>query len=201
MGVQTLRRLYDSPNGQAQRVVRKDAKGSSSWRNCCFGLCSQGRSSFLSGNNLKGLTKNPHGFVKVIEAIIALAAHVLLLMYGVENSGELGFSFPILLSGTSASFIANTVLAIVYMTSSPSKVHIKSSLFELLFNLLLSAIYFIISSVFAWNVHRHLLYYYYTKTNFNAYPCLLASSALGIIAGIIHGLDGFFCLQDYRKYN
>ncbi|XP_040572208.1 protein singles bar [Lepeophtheirus salmonis] len=190
MGGQRIRTIYMSPEGR--RTGR--SPGERGFK-CCFGICRIGTC------NSKDFFGNPSGIIKIFEVAIALVCQFLLLKYGVKYAEGLGFSYHLILSVTSASFLTNTVLTIIYATSHPSKIHIKSSIFELVFNFVLCSLYLGISPLFAKNVHSHLFYYFNTIPNFTAYPTLTASYILGFIAGVIHGIDGFLSLRDYRKYN
>ena len=142
---------------------------------------------------------SPTGFTKLAEIAIAVVSQFLILYYGVEYSERLGIGYQILLTCNSASLMASFVFLLCYTVSKESFVTVRPSLFEMLLNLLYSALYITASTLLLASVFSELYYLYHTVTGFSAYPALTAVYILGFAAGMVHIVDAILATIFWRK--
>ena len=142
---------------------------------------------------------SPTGFTKLAELGIAVVSQFLILHYGAEYSERLGIGYQIFLTCNSSSVMASFVFLLCYTVSKETFVRVRPSLFEMLLNLLCSALFITASTLLLASVFSELYYLYHTVTGFSAYPALTAVYILGFAAGMVHIVDAILATIFWRK--
>jgi len=160
---------------------------------CCWGLC-----TFCACGRVSVLY-SATGLVKLGEVALGLIAHLLLLNYGFEKEAQdLGLGLSLSLSTSSTGLATAFILLLSYILSGATYDRVRPSLFEVLFNLIVCAVYLAASSLLATSVYMQLLYYYRVLPGFSVYPALTAAYVLGYAAGVLHGIDALMALRFMR---
>jgi len=160
---------------------------------CCWGLC-----TFCACGRIQVLS-SATGMVKLGEVALGLITHLLLLNYGMEKEAQdLGIGLSLSLSTSSTGLATSFIMLLSYTLSAATYDRVRPSLFEVLFNTIVCAVYIAASSLLAMQVYMQLLYYYRVIPGFSIYPALTAAYVLGYAAGILHGIDALMALRFMR---
>ncbi|CAG7719821.1 unnamed protein product [Allacma fusca] len=138
------------------------------------------------------------GILKIFEALIGVICQFLLLMYGAKHSQVLGESFTLFLISISSCLITTILLLGCYLVSRNTYHLIRSSIFEVAFNIVASLLIMTSSSYLAYAVSTRLYDDYTRIAFFQVYPALCAAYILGFVGGVLHGADAF-CAYRYSQ--
>ena len=144
---------------------------------------------------------SPSGFIKLGELILAVVCQFLLLHYGVEYLDRLSVGFLIFLTCNSGVLITSFVYIICYTVSTSTYNTVRSSLVEMLQNVLFAVLYISSSVMLVTSVITELYYLYHTVTGFSAYPALTAVYLMGFLAFILQIIDAILAFALWRKQN
>jgi len=130
--------------------------------------------------------------MKLTEVGLGGVCWYLLWVFGKEYSERLGLGYDLFqLVNSGASFTA----AILFLCYSVSCIRgrtfhaVRPSLFEVLFTLICSGLYFAASTMLMQSVYRELHFIYNDQPEFVAYPALTAVYVLGFVAGVTNLVD------------
>ncbi|XP_023319612.1 protein singles bar [Eurytemora carolleeae] len=186
----TTRQVYITPSNGGNGYLSSAGRAEAGFSICGFcRVCTCLHSGFL---------KTPTGAVKLLEFLFGLVCQFLMFQYGMKYGPDLGPSYSIFLTTTSASLLTTCVLIFCYATSETTYLRVRPSLFEVAFSYVSCGLYIGASTYLATSVHNNLFYFYKTIPGFSAYPAMTAVYVLGYIVGIIHGVDGSMALKFMR---
>ncbi|EEB09819.1 conserved hypothetical protein [Pediculus humanus corporis] len=142
------------------------------------------------------ILKTKEGIIKLFEIILGLICQNLLIHYSLTYSMTLGSSYYSFLTTISAGILTSTVLLLCYLLSNKSYQLLRQSLFETLFNGIVSFMYLSSSSYFAFALYTFLYPLYKITSVFQAFPTMSSIYIIGFIVGIVHGYDSWLV---YKK--
>ncbi|RZF36572.1 hypothetical protein LSTR_LSTR010683 [Laodelphax striatellus] len=173
--------------GQPVRdIVRSGEQAASLLTACC--------PSFL---NTQFLSTVP-GILKLLQMFVGGACQALLVSYGMGFAQLLGPSYVSLLTTASASAATVTLLLLCYVISNNTFHLIRSSLFELLFNISAATSY-CSSSIFLFFAVKLYVYPLYVLTlGIVDYPAMKTAYLMGFSLSVFHAVDAYYSFKQYR---
>ncbi|KAF7990424.1 hypothetical protein HCN44_000229 [Aphidius gifuensis] len=138
------------------------------------------------------------GAVKLAETLISGMIQSLLINYGLRYSSTIGSAYESSLTTASGCFFTSALLLACYIVSEKTYRLIRSSLFEMLFNAIASFLYLSSASYLFFSTKFFLGPQYYITPGFEVYPAMIAAYMLSGVVGVIHGIDAYFSLQQFR---
>jgi len=130
--------------------------------------------------------------VKLSEVGLGGVCWYLLWQFGIEEYEKLGLGYDLFqLVNSGASFTA-AVLLLCYSVScirGKTFLSVRPSLFEVLFTLICSALYFASSTLLMQSVYRNLHFIYHQQPEYIEYPALTAVYVLGFVLGVVNLVD------------
>ncbi|KAJ0180494.1 hypothetical protein K1T71_003898 [Dendrolimus kikuchii] len=172
------------------RVVPAGGSGSRGIKCCCCRCC--------ECLNLGYLTSQ-HGIIKLAEAMLGGLCQSLLVKYGMSAAGTLGSAFHGFLTTASSCLLTTALLIACYVLSSKTHQLIRQSIFECLFNAVACFLYLSASSYMGFAVNFYLYPQYMVLTMYEAYPAMTAVYYIGVVLGIIHGVDAYLCYKYHKS--
>ncbi|KAL7648656.1 UNVERIFIED_CONTAM: hypothetical protein RMT77_000563 [Armadillidium vulgare] len=145
-----------------------------------------------------GFLRTVPGLLKIIELILCSICQSLLLRYGVSVSSTIGSSFTIFLTTVSSCLLLVALLLFCYVISQNSFSLIRSSVLEVVFNVVACFLYLSSAAHLSWAVQIHVLPNYLLIPGYAAYPAMTACYILGIVLGIVHGFDSYFAYKQLK---
>ncbi|XP_035436981.1 protein singles bar [Spodoptera frugiperda] len=170
------------------RVAPGGGAGEKGIKCCCCRCC--------GCLNLGYLTSH-HGIIKLAEAMLGGLCQSLLVKYGMGEA-SMGPAFHGFLTTASACVLTTALLISCYVLSSHSQQLIRQSIFECLFNAVSCFLYLSASSYMGVVVN---VYPQYALVTINAaYPAMTAVYYIGIVVGILHGVDAYLSYKYHKGY-
>ncbi|GBP10951.1 Protein singles bar [Eumeta japonica] len=172
------------------RVV-PGAGGDAAGVKCCCCHCCQCL-------NLGYLTSQ-HGLVKLAEAMLGGLCQSLLVKYGISDAESIGSAYHGFLTTASACLFTTALLIACYVLSSTSQHLIRQSIFECLFNATACGLYLSASSYMGVAVNL-FLYPRHALVPISSYPVMTVVYYIGVVVGILHGVDAYISYKYYKGY-
>ncbi|XP_063378075.1 protein singles bar [Cydia fagiglandana] len=147
-----------------------------------------------------GYLTSQHGLIKLAEAMLGGLCQSLLVKYGMSAAGTLGSAFHGFLTTASACLLTTALLIACYVLSSNSQHLIKQSVFECLFNATACFLYLSASSYMGVAVNLYLYPQYAIISMYSAYPAMTAVYYIGVVLGILHGVDAYISYKYLKGY-
>lgn len=158
----------------------------------CCGWCQFGTCLNL------GFIKTTAGKIKLAEIILGTLCQSILLNFGSPYALTLGMSYESFLTAVSSSLTTSTLLTVTYLLSRQSVGLIRSSIFEIIFNLVVCN-WFLCSSFFlSFAVHTFLYPFYLVTPFYTVYPAMTAAYILGTILGLTYAYDAYIAYNHYK---
>ncbi|KAI5697589.1 hypothetical protein M8J75_012758 [Diaphorina citri] len=138
------------------------------------------------------------GKLKLAEIIIGAICQTILLNFGSPYVPTLGMSYESFLCAVSSSLTTTTLLTVTYLLSRTSCSLVRSSIFEILFNLV-ACNWFLCSSFFlSFAVHASLYPIYMITPFYTVYYAMTAAYILGAILGLTYAFDAYVAYSYYK---
>ncbi|XP_017766593.1 PREDICTED: uncharacterized protein LOC108555462 isoform X2 [Eufriesea mexicana] len=157
---------------------------------CCFCKC-------CTCIHLEFLKTFP-GILKLSEMIIGGLIQSLLMKYGLPYNATIGPAFEGALTTSFACFLTSTILLACYVLSEKSYKMIRSSLFEIMFNVSASFLYLTSAGYLFACTKLYLLPQYYIIPGFDVYPAMISAYIMSASVGVLHGVDAYFSYRQYK---
>ncbi|XP_026329367.1 protein singles bar isoform X1 [Hyposmocoma kahamanoa] len=141
-----------------------------------------------------GYLISQHGLIKLAEAMLGGLCQTLLVKYGMYEAGLMGSAFFGFLTTASSCLLVTALLITCYTVSSKSQQLIRQSIFECLFNAVACFLYLSASSYVWVAVHLNNVF-----TNSGA-PAMTAVNSIGVVLGILYGMDAYNSFKYYKGY-
>ncbi|KPI91447.1 hypothetical protein RR48_09089 [Papilio machaon] len=145
-----------------------------------------------------GYLTSQHGIIKLAEAMLGGLCQSLLVKYGMSEASVMGSAFHGFLTTASACLLTTSLLIACYVLSSNSQQLIRQSIFEFVFNAVACFLYLSASSYMGVAVNIYLYPRYSLINMYAAYPAMTAVYYIGVIVGIVHGVDAYISYK-YHK--
>ncbi|XP_013146434.1 PREDICTED: uncharacterized protein LOC106109470 [Papilio polytes] len=145
-----------------------------------------------------GYLTSQHGIIKLAEAMLGGLCQSLLVKYGMSEASAMGSAFHSFLTTASACLLTTSLLIACYVLSSNSQQLIRQSIFEFVFNAVACFLYLSASSYMGVAVNIYLYPKYLFTTMYAAYPAMTAVYYIGVVVGIVHGVDAYISYK-YHK--
>ncbi|XP_064087230.1 protein singles bar-like [Macrobrachium nipponense] len=145
-----------------------------------------------------GFLRSKAGWLKIIELVLTAITLILVLDYGLPYSETIGQAFDFFLIIVSAGIFVISLLVFCYIISPNSFNLIRASVLELVFNLLICALYFACSCHLSWAVQTYLYPHYRVTAYYTVYPAMTAAYVLGFVLTVTHGLDAILALRHLK---
>ncbi|XP_014213735.1 probable cytochrome P450 6a14 [Copidosoma floridanum] len=142
--------------------------------------------------------KSLPGVFKGLETLLSGMIQSLLINYGLRYSATIGTAFEGSLTTSSACFFTSAMLLVCYIVSEKSYRLIRASLFEMMFNALACFLYLTSAAYLAIATKLFLWPIYSFTAGFDVYPAMTAAYTLSCAAGLLHGVDAYYCLSEFR---
>ncbi|KAG7307216.1 hypothetical protein JYU34_007371 [Plutella xylostella] len=159
---------------------------------CCCCLCCQCINF--------GYLTSQHGLIKLAEAMLGGLCQSLLVRYGMSEASSMGSAFHGFLTTASACLLTTGLLIACYVLSGNSQNLIRQSIFECLFNATACFLYLSASSYMGVAVNFYLYPRYALVNMYAAYPAMTAVYYIGVVLGILHGVDAYISYKYYKGY-
>ncbi|XP_042222278.1 protein singles bar-like [Homarus americanus] len=144
-----------------------------------------------------GVLRSKFGWLKIIQLFLSAICLSLTLNYGLPHSSKIGESFTFFLVTISACIFVVCLLTFCYIISANSFQLIRSSVLEIVFNTLACILYLTSSAYVSWSVQTFLWIPYLTRPYFTVYPAMTAAYALGLVLGVVHGIDAWLSYKQF----
>ncbi|XP_066145938.1 protein singles bar [Euwallacea fornicatus] len=158
---------------------------------CCCRCCSCIHLEFL---------KTGSGKLKLAEVIIGFFCQGLALQYGSNYSSIIGLSFQSFVNNVTWCFLTTFLLLICYIFSPKSINLVKSSLFEVLFNVLAAVTYLSTCSYLGYVVNMVLEPVFIITSHYQVYPAMSAAYMAGSVLGLIYAYDAYKSYRYFRGF-
>ncbi|XP_037803320.1 protein singles bar-like [Penaeus monodon] len=145
-----------------------------------------------------GFLRTKAGWLKVIELVLSAICLFLVLDYGMHYATFIGEAFHFFLVTNSACIFMVCLLTFCYIISANSFNLIRSSVLETVFNILACILYLLSSSHLSWAVQTLLWPQYRITPYYTVYPAMTACYVLGLVLGIIHGIDAWLSYRNLK---
>lgn len=145
-----------------------------------------------------GYLTSQHGLVKLAEAMLGGLCQSLLVKYGMSEATAVGPAFHGFLTTASACVLTTSLLIACYVLSSKSQGLIRQSIFECLFNSVACFLYLSASSYMGLIIN--VFPQYASMSMFSAFPAMTAVYYIGVVVGILHGVDAYISYRYYKGY-
>ncbi|KAG6449478.1 hypothetical protein O3G_MSEX006108 [Manduca sexta] len=123
----------------------------------------------------------------------------LLVKYGMSAAGTMGSAFHGFLTTASACLLTTALLITCYVLSSKTQQLMRQTIFEWLFNAVACFLYLSASSCLGLAVNIYLYPQYVLMPMYAAYPTMTAVYYIGVVVGIIHGVDAYLSYKYYKN--
>ncbi|XP_059054379.1 protein singles bar [Achroia grisella] len=147
-----------------------------------------------------GYLTSQHGLIKLAEAMLGGLCQSLLVKYGMSEASTMGSAFHSFLTTASACLLTTCLLITCYVLSSNSQQLIRQSIFECLFNAVACFLYLSASSYMGVAVNIYLYTRYTSISMYAAYPAMTAVYYVGVVVGILHGVDAYISYRYHKGY-
>ncbi|CAG9761010.1 unnamed protein product [Ceutorhynchus assimilis] len=185
---ETRRKMRSTSRGPTIVTVHNNGGGEGGIGCCCCRCCSCIHLGFL---------KTGPGKLKLAEVFIGFFCQSLALQYGSGYSGTIGPSFQSFVTNVTWCFLTSLLLLLCYLFSPKSINLIKSSLFEVLFNILAAFTYLSTCSYLGYVVNIVLEPVYLITPHYQVYPAMSAAYLAGSILGLLYAYDAY---KSYRYF-
>ncbi|KAL0842031.1 hypothetical protein ABMA28_014243 [Loxostege sticticalis] len=173
------------------RVAPGGGGGARGIKCCCCRCCECFNLGYLT---------TQHGLIKLAEAMLGGLCQSLLVKYGMSEAGSMGSAFHGFLTTASACLLTTALLIACYVLSPNSQQLIGQSIFECLFNAVACFLYLSASSYMGVAVNIYLYPKYALVSMYSAYPAMTAVYYIGVVVGILHGVDAYICYKYHKGY-
>ncbi|XP_014283968.1 protein singles bar [Halyomorpha halys] len=147
-----------------------------------------------------GFLHSSHGMFKIIEMILGGLCQTMLMNFGPAQAQLIGMSFYSLLSANAAATSGVTLLLICYVLSENTYNLIRTSIFEIIFNLSAAFSYLSASTFLSIAVNLYLYPVYLVTMGFISYPAMIAAYTIGFALGITHAVDAYHAYRHYKGF-
>ncbi|XP_045592383.1 protein singles bar [Procambarus clarkii] len=145
-----------------------------------------------------GFLRSKFGWLKIIQLVLSAISLTLVMNYGLPYSSRIGESFTFYMVTNSACILVVSLLTFCYLISANSFSLIRSSVLEVVFNTLACLMYLTAAPYLSWSVQTFLWISYLTTPYFTVYPAMTATYILGLVLGVVHGVDAWL---SYRTFS
>ncbi|CAH1404737.1 unnamed protein product [Nezara viridula] len=132
--------------------------------------------------------------------ILGGLCQTMLMNFGPAQAQLIGMSFYSLLSANAAATSGVTLLLTCYVISENTYHLIKTSIFEIVFNLSAAFSYLSASTCLAVAVNVYLYPVYLVTMGFISYPAMIAAYTIGFALGITHAVDAYHAYRHYKGF-
>ncbi|XP_041977207.1 protein singles bar [Aricia agestis] len=145
-----------------------------------------------------GYLTTQHGVIKVAEFLLGSLCQSLLVKYGMSEASSMGSAYHGFLTTAAACVLTTSLLIFCYVVSSNTQQLIRQSIFEWVFNAVACFMYLSASSYMGVAVNIYLYPRYALVNMYAAYPAMTAVYYIGVVVGIVHGLDAYISYKNYK---
>ncbi|CAG9783711.1 unnamed protein product [Diatraea saccharalis] len=158
---------------------------------CCCRCCECLNLGYLTSQN---------GLIKLAEAMLGGLCQSLLVKYGMSEASSMEGAFHSFLTTASACLLTTSLLITCYVLSNNTQQLIRQSIFECLFNAVACFLYLSASSYMCAMVNIFLYPKYALVSMYSAYPAMTAVYYIGVVLGILHGVDAYISYRYHKGY-